>query len=124
MSKGVQFYVHKRIEDYIKHCVGNKLKENKVYRRMFNGEEGRRCWTLNYAEKDGIGFHMDYLPCVPEDYATINEFISRGITLSYAQNAIAITHTENFEDSLPLAKAKRLDNNLQTNIEQNSVLSD
>ncbi len=29
-------------------------------------DEGKRCWTLNYAEEDNIGFHMDVLPSVAE----------------------------------------------------------
>lgn len=48
----------------IKHLVGDRLKEHGTYREML-GDEGRRCWTLLYAESDGIGFHLDVLPCVP-----------------------------------------------------------
>jgi hypothetical protein len=83
-------------ESHVKHSVGDRLKENKTYKRMLSGEEGRRCWTLNYAEEDGIGFHMDCLPSVPEDYGTINGIVSLGVPLRYAQDAIAITHTEQF----------------------------
>ena len=28
--------------------------------------EGRRCWTLEYAEQDGVGFHLDILPAIPD----------------------------------------------------------
>ena len=41
----------------LKQMVGNRLKINETYRQMLNKEEGRRCWTLNYA--DGARFHMD-----------------------------------------------------------------
>ena len=50
----------------LKNAVGNRLKENGDYRRML-GPEGRRCWTLKYAEQDGIGFHIDTLPAAPAD---------------------------------------------------------
>ena len=43
----------------IKHIVGDRLKENHVYFKKLS-EEGKRCWTLEYAD-----FHMDILPCVP-----------------------------------------------------------
>ncbi len=48
----------------VKQSVGNRLKAHGTYKRMLD-EEGRRCWTLLYAEDDGIGFHLDVLPCVP-----------------------------------------------------------
>ena len=44
----------------VKHLVGDRLKENKVYRDKLD-KEGRRCWTMQYDE-----FHMDILPCVPD----------------------------------------------------------
>jgi len=65
---------------------------------MLNDNEGHRCWTLNYAEEDGIGFHMDCLPCVPEDDGTKHRLVSLGVPYQYAQHAIAITHTDNYED--------------------------
>ena len=46
-----------------KQLVGNRLKEHGTYRAMLE-KEGRRCWTLIYAEEDGVGFHLDSLPCV------------------------------------------------------------
>lgn len=49
----------------VKHQVGDHLKSNKMYEKMLD-EEGKRCWTLNYAEEDDIGFHMDILPSVEE----------------------------------------------------------
>ncbi|MBS7327125.1 MAG: nucleotidyltransferase [Oxalobacter sp.] len=47
----------------IKNIVGNRLKENEIYRQKIEEEgEGKRCWKLQYYE-----FHMDILPCVPRD---------------------------------------------------------
>ncbi len=48
----------------IKQQVGARLKEHASYCNMLS-DEGRRCWTLLYAEHDGVGFHLDVLPCVP-----------------------------------------------------------
>lgn len=48
----------------IKRIVGDRLKENEVYRNKILEEgEGKRCWKMQYNE-----FHMDILPCVPKTY--------------------------------------------------------
>lgn len=62
----------------VKTTVDDRLREHGTYKKMFE-PEGRRCWTLEYAEDDGVGFHMDVLPAVPEP---------RGLL----DTAIAITH--------------------------------
>ena len=51
----------------VKRLIGERLWENGIYRRLLD-TEGRRCWTLEYAEEDGIGFHLDVLPAVPENF--------------------------------------------------------
>ena len=48
----------------VKAQVGDRLNDSDVYRDKLD-EEGKRCWTLTYAESQGIGFHMDILPSVP-----------------------------------------------------------
>lgn len=46
----------------IKQTVGDRLKENELYRKKILAEgEGKRCWKMQYDE-----FHMDILPCVPK----------------------------------------------------------
>lgn len=51
----------------LKHDVGDRLKENADYKRMLD-EEGRRCWTLEYASaEDRPGFHLDVLPSRPRN---------------------------------------------------------
>jgi hypothetical protein len=70
--------------------VGDRLKEHADYRRMLDAE-GRRCWTLEYAEQDDIGFHMDILPAVPDDDNFKNQLVVHGIPWEYAQHALAIT---------------------------------
>ena len=62
----------------VKHLVGNRLRQHDTYRRLLDGE-GRRCWTLEYAEDDGVGFHLDILPAVPE-------------ASGWQSTALAITH--------------------------------
>ncbi len=52
----------------LKEMVGSRLKKNETYKKML--EEGRRCWTLDYANE----FHMDILPAIP-DYEKLNDCI-------------------------------------------------
>jgi len=49
----------------VKVMVGDRLREHTVYCRLLD-DEGKRCWTLEYKEQDGIGFHLDVLPSVPD----------------------------------------------------------
>ena len=60
----------------VKMMIGDRLESNRVYRDRLDAE-GKRCWTLEYAEQDGIGFHMDVLPSIPDS--------------GFSQTAIAIT---------------------------------
>lgn len=62
----------------VKTAIGDRLREHGTYKKMLE-PEGRRCWTLEYAEDDGIGFHMDVLPAIPEPHGL-------------RDTAIAITH--------------------------------
>jgi hypothetical protein len=48
----------------VKFMVGDRLREHGSYRKLLDAE-GRRCWTLEYAEQDGVGFHLDVLPAIP-----------------------------------------------------------
>ena len=50
--------------DLIKAMAGNRLREHSKYQRMLD-PEGKRCWTLQYAEQDNAGFHLDILPAIP-----------------------------------------------------------
>lgn len=49
----------------VKSMVGARLREHGNYKKLLE-PEGRRCWTLEYAEQDGVGFHLDVLPAVPD----------------------------------------------------------
>lgn len=81
----------------IKTLVGKRLKENETYLKMLDDEKPR-CWTLNYAEQDGIGFHIDILPSTPEDKMTKEKLIEFGIPSEMAKKAIAISDKESDGD--------------------------
>ena len=76
---------------YLKNLVG---KEIKSYARAHNmnspAEEGRRCWTLHYA--DDVQFHIDILPAVPDAELFKQYLRSKGhLPSSWSDFAIAIT---------------------------------
>lgn len=73
----------------LKHNVGDRLKANKTYEQMLDEEEGRRCWTLNYA--DGANFHMDILPAIPESDSFKAILAANGVPSHTASLAISIT---------------------------------
>ena len=85
----------------LKAMVGDRMKENERYRKIL--EEGKRCWTLQYA--DSARFHMDILPAIPDD--EING-IAREIGATLAQSAILITDRElyNWQRSNPVGYAE------------------
>lgn len=76
----------------------NLKKETKVsllqsphHKDLLDPDEGRRCWTLNYAPTNGVGFHMDILPCVQESNDIIQRIINSMVLPAFANNSIAIT---------------------------------
>jgi adenylyl/guanylyl cyclase-like protein with sensor domain/cyclic GMP-AMP synthase DncV-like protein len=74
----------------LKEMVGFEIKGYARANNMKSGaEEGRRCWTLNYA--DGIQFHMDILPAVPDGNSFKLMLESRGYSNDWVDRAIAIT---------------------------------
>lgn len=79
---------------HLKQIVGERLKQSKTYREMLD-EEGRRCWTLNYA--DSARYHMDILPAlVDASYQIILENSLSNNDLSRARE-LAIRITDNQE---------------------------
>ena len=59
----------------VKTMVGDRLRQHHRYRRLLD-REGKRCWTLKYAEQDGIGFHLDVLPSVPDPRGPLDTSIA------------------------------------------------
>ncbi len=74
----------------VKHLLGDEIK---AYAKA-NGikapvVERNRCWRLDYA--DEVLFHVDALPCVPEDQETISDICSQGVPRERAEVSVAIT---------------------------------
>lgn len=91
-----------------KHAVSQKsLKtllgtEIEAYRKAQNMVkplgEGRRCWTLNYAE--GAQFHMDIVPAVPNGAEVRRMLEAHRFDARWAGTAIAITDNERYNYSV------------------------
>jgi hypothetical protein len=76
----------------LKQVVGNRLKANEIYKKMLD-EEGRRCWTLLYA--DSANYHMDILPSlVCNDYSIVLAKAFSATDKDYDSLAIRITDKE------------------------------
>lgn len=71
----------------LKKIVGDRLRGNEVYRKLLQ-PEGRRCWTLQYAES--AHFHLDVLPAVP-DLAFYPNLEMLGVPARQARTSTAIT---------------------------------
>jgi hypothetical protein len=52
-------------------------------------EETNRCWRLRYS--DEVAFHVDALPCLPEEEGVIKAIIALGVAPDLAAVAVAIT---------------------------------
>lgn len=73
----------------LKNMVGDRIKESDIYRRMLD-KEGRRCWTLIYA--NDVKFHLDILPAIPNlDFRAVLK--NYGVPEDLANTSIAITDT-------------------------------
>jgi len=72
----------------LKDLVGGELK---LYRKARNidksVEEKRRCWRLNYA--DGLSFHMDVVPCIPESAGARETLKRRMVRLTKLSESLA-----------------------------------
>ena len=89
-------------------CVLNKLRKGdltqKELKTIFGMEvrayaeahgilqpitEHKRCWRLQYS--DEVNFHLDTLPCIPEEATVIEHLVSLGVDPELAGRAVAIT---------------------------------
>ncbi|MCL4439381.1 MAG: nucleotidyltransferase [Firmicutes bacterium] len=74
----------------LKELIGQEIKAyTKANNMNSHPEEGRRCWTINYA--DGAQFHMDILPAVPDGDSFKVLLESRGFSNHWSVQGIAIT---------------------------------
>lgn len=51
--------------------------------------EHKRCWRLRYS--DDVNFHLDTLPCLPEETAVVEGLVTLGVDRELARRAVAIT---------------------------------
>jgi len=80
-------------QKYVKDLVGHEIKGYAAAHSMHSpAQEGKRCWRLDYA--DDVSYHMDILPSIPDDAATIRALVALGIDPDLAAHAIAITDRE------------------------------
>lgn len=73
----------------LKALLGDELRSYAEAHGMTKPEEGRRCWTQDYA--DGAQFHMDTLPALPDAAGQRLVLAQRGFSDEWADTAIAIT---------------------------------
>lgn len=76
----------------------NQLKEDygaevkayaKAHGMLKPVEEMHRCWRLVYS--DEVSFHLDTLPCIPEEMLIFEAIRNLGVRDAWAQHAVAIT---------------------------------
>jgi hypothetical protein len=74
----------------LKDLYGAELEEYAAAHNMTDPiEERNRCWRLFYADK--FSFHLDALPCMPEDERVVDAIIMAGVPRHLAVLAVAIT---------------------------------
>jgi len=77
----------------LKAMVGREVKAYaKTHGIIEPATERNRCWRIDYA--DEVAFHIDILPCIPEDPAVIENLVALGVDRRLAQTAIALTCKE------------------------------
>lgn len=102
----VQEAKYKITPQKLKEIVGQALESDSVYKNMID-KEGRRCWTIVYKEQNGIKFHIDVLPSVPE-HIEIVEDTSIATTTRIKEGNIVKEYVWDSTD--PLAFAQWFDN--------------
>ncbi|MDP9910587.1 hypothetical protein J2W27_002699 [Variovorax boronicumulans] len=73
----------------LKELLGHEIKLYAKANGMQDAAEGRRCWTLDYAE--GAQFHLDALPALPDGASRQRLLVEAKVDSAWAESAIAIT---------------------------------
>lgn len=74
----------------LKNLYGAEIKAYAIAHKMTDPiEERNRCWRLFYS--DAFSFHLDSLPCVPEDQRLVDAITAAGVPVHLAKLAVAIT---------------------------------
>lgn len=76
---------------YVKNVVKETLCNSEVYREKLQNIEWDKCWTLEYAEVNGIGFNIDIVPGVSESDDIIQLMVGNNLSQDNAELAVAIT---------------------------------
>lgn len=75
-------------QQQLKQLVGEDLQAYRKARGIQEElAEKRRCWRLDYA--DDVSFHMDIVPCIPEDFVARTSLKKRMIEASKLNDALA-----------------------------------
>lgn len=65
----------------LKKAVGQRLKSHSTYSKMLK-KEGKRCWTIAYAEHNNIQFHLDILPALNGQSISRTPYRNSAISIS------------------------------------------
>ena len=75
---------------YVKNIIKEILCKSEVYKERLQNREWDKCWTLEYAEVNGIGFNIDIVPGVSESDDVVQSMINLGVSREKAELAVAI----------------------------------
>jgi len=78
----------------LKAALGREIAAYADAHGMQRPTEGRRCWTLAYA--DGVQFHLDTLPAIPDGPRQRLLLEKRGYSTQWSETAIAITDQDHY----------------------------
>jgi hypothetical protein len=78
----------------LKAALGKEIAAYADAHGMQRPTEGRRCWTLAYA--DGAQFHLDTLPAIPDGPRQRLLLENRGFSTQWSETAIAITDQDHY----------------------------
>lgn len=76
---------------YVKNIIKETICKSEVYKEKLQNREWDKCWTLEYAEVNGIGFNIDIVPGVSESNDVVQSMINLGVSRENAELAVAIT---------------------------------
>lgn len=77
-------------QEQLKQLYGDEVKAYaKANSMLAPATEHNRCWRLQYA--DEVAFHLDTLPCVPENDMIVARIAAAGVPLELAKRSVAIT---------------------------------
>lgn len=80
----------------LKHLYGDEVKDYaRAHGMVVPVEEKNRCWRLHFS--DEVTFHLDSLPCIPEERDVVLAITSSGVSAQLAALAVAITDRRHFE---------------------------